>query len=123
MSDIHDVIGILKSLRSLVGAEPGLSPFIPAADAVLRQAEAISRGELDVPLFKATDSVPMGRNVPSIPTEELARALRVTFDELPSIDDGGDPQLARAYATLLRNAHVSILHAIFKQYPEILPKG
>jgi hypothetical protein len=123
MSDIYDVIDILSALRDLVGTEPGLSSFIPAADAVLEQAEAIARGEVDIPLLRITDNVPIGRNVPNIPTQDLARALRVTFDKLPSIDDKGDRQLAKAYATLLRNAEVSILHAIFTQYPEILPKG
>jgi hypothetical protein len=121
--ELRDVIDILQALCDLTRAEPGLSAFRPAADAVLAQAEGIARGELDVPLFKAGGAVPVGRDVPIIPSQDLARALRVTFDRLPSIDTKGDERLARAYATLLRNAHVSILHAIFKQFPEILPKG
>lgn len=122
MADIHDAIEILKSLRELVVTEPALSAFIPAVDAVLSQAEAIARGDRDIPLFDAKGSVPIGRSVPKIPTVDLATALRTTFDRLPSIDTQGDERLTRAYATLLRNAHVSILHAIFQQYPEILPK-
>jgi hypothetical protein len=122
MSDIHDVIQILEALRKLVGDEPALSAFIPAADAVLNQANALAKGDRDIPMFDAAGSVPMGRNVPTIPTRDLAIALRKTFDDLPTIETGGDERLTRAYARLLRNAHVSILHAVFKQYPDILPK-
>jgi hypothetical protein len=120
MSDIHDVIQILESLQRLVTNEPALSPFIPAADALLNQAAAIERGDRDIPLFPSSDGVPIGKNVPPIPTKDLAIAIRATFDALPSIE--GDAQLSRAYARLLRNAHVSVLHGIFQQYPEILPK-
>ena len=35
MSDIYDVIEIVKSLHTLVTNEPALSAFIPAADAIL----------------------------------------------------------------------------------------
>jgi hypothetical protein len=122
MSDIQDVIQILEALRKVVGDEPALSAFIPAADAILDQASAIARGERDIPLFEAAGSVLVGRNVPTIPTRDLAIALRKTFDDLPMIETGGDERLTLAYARLLGNAHLSILHGIFKQYPDILPK-
>jgi hypothetical protein len=122
MANIDDTISILDSLRQLIADDPELLAFAPAADAVLGQAQAIARGELDIPAFEVAGSIPIGRNVPKIPTRNHAVALRVTFDRLPSIETHGDERLAYAYATLLRNAYISVLHAIFTQYPDVLPR-
>jgi hypothetical protein len=121
MSDIHDVIDILSALRQLVVAESALAGFIPAADALLEHARTIADGSRVILLFDGSNGVPINKQVPRIPTRELAIALRATFDQLPTIAGDDDPQLKMAYAALLRNAHASILSAIFQQYPEVLP--
>lgn len=121
MLDRQMVLTIFSDLRSLVANEPQLSGFVPAAKELVMQAEALARGEQHIPLIESLGRVPVGPDLPEIPNEKIARALRTTFDRLPSHGPDEDEGLAAAYRTLLRNAAVSVLFAIFEQFPQIIP--
>ena len=122
MLDLHLVVHIFSNLRDQVAQEPKLSGFAPAAKELLNQAEGLVRGERDLPQIEALGTVPTGAGLPVIPNESVAIALRMTFDRLPSHSDDEEERLAKAYRRLLRNAAVSVLFAIFEQYPQVIPK-
>ena len=122
MLDLPAISVIFSDLGELIRHEPKLSGFAPAATELSIQAEGLVRGERDLPRIDELDRVPTGPNLPVIPNENLAIALRRTFDRLPSYGDDEEELLAKAYRRLLRNAAVSVLFAIFEQYPQVIPK-
>ena len=123
MSDIQAGIEGLRALRAFIATEPALSAFVPAAEAVVSQAETIGRGDLDIEKFSADGSIPIDRNVPRIASIELAMELRKAIEAVPPFYEEGNQQLNRAYAILLGNLYLGIFCAVFQQYPEILPFG
>jgi len=122
MLDLQLVVHIFSNLRDQVAQEPKLSGFAPAAKELLNQVEGLVRGERELAQIEALGTVPTGPDLPMIPNESLAIALRMTFDRLPSHSDDEEELLAKAYRRLLRNAAVSVLFAIFEQYPQVIPK-
>jgi hypothetical protein len=122
MLDLHLVVLIFSNLRDQIAHEPKLSGFAPAATELLIQAESLVRGERDLAQIESLGRVPTGPDLPVIPNENLATTLRTTFDRLPSHGDDEAELLARAYRRLLRNAAVSVLFAVFEQYPQVIPK-
>lgn len=122
MLDLQLVLVIFRNLHAHIASEPMLSGFAPAAKELLIQAEGLVRGERSLQQIESLSGVATGADLPVIPNEKLAVALRATFDRLPPHADDEDPLLARAYRRLLRNAAVSVLFAVFEQYPQVIPK-
>jgi len=122
MLDLQLVVLIFSNLRDQIADEPKLSGFALAATELLNQAEGLLRGERDLAQIEALGTVPTGARLPVIPSESLAIALRMTFDRLPSHSHDEEERLAKAYRRLLRNAAVSVLFAVFEQYPQVIPK-
>jgi hypothetical protein len=121
MMDLHEMYERFSELRIFVASEPRLAAFAPAAHELQRQAASIVTGERAVPPFQDEGEIPIGRNVPLLSDEDVARALLKELAKIPSFEPDEDPLLALAYGTLLRNVTVSMMRAIFAQYPHIVP--
>jgi hypothetical protein len=117
---------VLEAFRDLlvsVESEPGLAAFSPAARELYRQVRLLQGGERKIDNFSTRGPIQIKDDVPALPNREAAELLLRGIARLPGVIPGeDDPSFIRAYATILRNMTVSMMHAIFKQYPEIVPK-
>jgi hypothetical protein len=110
-----EILEVFAKLREFIAAEPRLASFLPAADELHKQAQAFAQGTTRIPPLTLQSSDAM-------PDRDSARAIVLIMSKLPALDGDETTDLARAYATLLGNLADGITVAIYKSYPEVVPR-
>jgi hypothetical protein len=119
---LHRILPAFRDLLDLVANDHELVEFAPAARELYRQVRVLHRGGREIPKFSKDGPIRIKPNVPALPNAGAASRLLAKIERLPGPFPGVDePEFVRAYARVLRNMVVSMMSAIFAQYPEIIP--
>jgi len=115
MIDLAESVRAFGALRAFVEGEARLKHLIPAAVALERVAKNIQSGSLEryVP--------PSALRITSIPSRELAAQVMEHIDRIPGLHGEESEQLSLAYSNLSAALVFTIMHVIFRDYPDLVP--
>ena len=114
--DFRGYYDVFHELEDFIRREPRLSEFVDALAELTEQARLVTDGARSVPPLSAKSST-------VIPTRELAVAILQIMSKLPSIPAGASDETKTLVGYLLGNLAEAMTVAIYKSFPDAVPKG
>ncbi len=116
MVDLQAAVNAYANLHAYVANEEALGHLRPAAEQLENVARRLAAGHLE--LFIPDPSL----RASSIPTRELAAGIMARISEIPGVDGTESAELRKAYAHLSAAVVYTIMHVIFRDYPDLVPR-
>jgi hypothetical protein len=116
MIDLRGVSDAISALHDFIANEPRLHDLLGTARELERQAWGLAQGGRDIePVWPVPPR-------PTIPDRELAKSIVRLLAKIPLTDGDEDRELASAIAHLYANIAICIASAVFRSYPDVVPR-
>jgi hypothetical protein len=113
--DLAEVATAYRELHDLADCDADLVEMRPAAAELHRVAHELAAGQR--PLFWPARELRVER----IPSREAATRIMAIISKIPGPTGGEDEALRKALAHLGAGLVHTIMHVIFRDYPELVP--